>query len=242
MLVEQLRRQGNWLFRQRSWLPLLLLPVVVAAITGESLPAWVMHPWWQAVCAGCILLGLLLRGWIAASVPEGTSGRNTAQQQAERLNTTGAYALVRHPLYAANFLIWSGILLRPGIWWLWALGAAVFAFIYERIALAEEEFLEQRFGEAFRSWARRTPAFLPRLHGYCPPEEPFRWGQLLRREYSTWLSTALAAALVEGLVRWRMTGAVALPPAWWVLLGAVLVVAAVLRLYKALRRGRAAAQ
>jgi len=56
------------------------------------------------------------------------------------------------------------------------------------------------------------------------------------------LSTALAAALVEGLVRWRMTGTVALPPTWWVLLGAVLVVAAVLRLYKALRRGRAAAQ
>ena len=35
-----------------------------------------------------------------------TSGKNTAKQIAESLNTSGIYSVLRNPLYLANFLNW----------------------------------------------------------------------------------------------------------------------------------------
>ena len=45
----------------------------------------------------------------------------------------------------------------------------VFWLYYERIMLAEEEFLRARYGKAFDDWAARTPAFLPNFRHWVPP-------------------------------------------------------------------------
>ncbi len=165
--------------------------------------------------------GACLRVWIVGKVPEGTSGRNRREQVAEELNTTGAYSLLRHPLYAANALMWSGVLLRPAIWWLWLVGMMMFALVYERIMLAEEAFLQRRFGARFQSWAEQTPALLLCFCRYRPAELPFRWRSVLRREYSTWWTAVASFAVMEALLQWRWTGTLGLPMPWWYALGVV---------------------
>ncbi len=230
-LEHTLRRQGTWLFRHRGWMPLVLVPVMAVAILTGPVPEFARSQWWQALCAGLVLAGAALRAWVVGRVPEGTSGRATREQVAEQLNTTGAYAVMRHPLYGANAILWAGLLGRPAIWWMWLLGMGYFALLYERIMLAEEAFLLERFGEHFRRWAHQTPAILP-CGTYRPAALSFDWRRVLRREYSTWLAALLAFAVVEALLQWRWTGTFGLPTPWWYVLAAGAAVAGVLRFLK----------
>ncbi len=39
----------------------------------------------------------------------------------------------------------------------------VFVWMYVRLARAEEQEVGREFGEAWRRWAARTPAWIPRL-------------------------------------------------------------------------------
>lgn len=82
-------------------------------------------------------------------------------QRAGRLATEGPYARVRHPQYAGFILILFGFLLQ----WPTILTAAMFpvlVFMYVRLARSEEREAEERFGETYRRYAARTPAFVPR--------------------------------------------------------------------------------
>ena len=102
-------------------------------------------------------------------MPKDTSRRNTGRPQAETLNTTGLYSVVRHPLYLGNYLMWLGVALFPGAWWAPVIVSLVFWLYYERIMFAEEEFLRRQFGEHYTAWAAATPAFLPRLGRWRSP-------------------------------------------------------------------------
>ena len=103
---------------------------------------------------------------------------------------------MRHPLYLANFVIFFGFLLVTGNLWIVLAGSLVFYMYYERIALAEEEFLLERFGARYLAWANVTP-LLPRLRSWRAPELPFCWRSAVRREYRTLCSTLLAFALLD---------------------------------------------
>ena len=103
--------------------------------------------------------GLILRVLIVGRAPIGTSGRNTREQAANTLTTTGMYSIVRHPLYLANYIIIIGFVMEFHVWWLVLLITCIYALYYERIMLAEEAFLREQFGDAFETWAAATPAF-----------------------------------------------------------------------------------
>src|SRR5207247_60014 len=45
-------------------------------------------------------------------------------------------------------------------------------------------FLRRKFGETYRAWASRTPAFLPRLRQWRPAALSFSLKTVLKREYS----------------------------------------------------------
>lgn len=72
-----------------------------------------------------------------------------------------------------------------------------FFLYYERIMFAEEEFLRIKFGEAFIDWAKRTPAFFPRLSLWQPPERPFSLRKVLRQEYSGLFGLVVAFVCLE---------------------------------------------
>jgi hypothetical protein len=117
-------------------------------------------------------------------VPKNTSGRNTTIQRAHTLNTTGMYSIVRHPLYVGNFFMLFGIVLLPKVWWFILIMVLMFWLYYERIIFAEEEFLRKQFGAMFCEWAAKTPAFFPKVSRWRPPNLPFSFKIVLKREYS----------------------------------------------------------
>jgi protein-S-isoprenylcysteine O-methyltransferase Ste14 len=188
-LRSQLENSGAWLFRHRSYLPLVIIPVFVACLPsfGYLGRSHRINEVWQVFCLAISFSGLALRVITVGRAPLGTSGRNTRQQEANSLTTTGIYSVVRHPLYLGNYLILAGMALWPHIWWLVILATCLFALYYERIMLAEELFLRKRFGETFETWAAATPAFFPRLRGWKPSPVSFCWRTVLQREYNAFL-------------------------------------------------------
>lgn len=83
-------------------------------------------------------------------------------QQQSILATTGPYAYLRHPQYLGFVLIMFGFLLQ----WPTILTLAMFpvlVWMYTRLARSEEREVSTQFGDSYRQYARRVPAFLPRL-------------------------------------------------------------------------------
>lgn len=85
-----------------------------------------------------------------------------AAQQAHALATTGPYARIRHPQYAAFVLIMLGFLVQ----WPTLLTLTMFpvlVYMYVRLARREEREVEAEFGEAYARYRASTLAFFPRF-------------------------------------------------------------------------------
>ena len=239
-LRRGLEQQGDWLFRHRGTLPLLLLALLVPALWAArqvDFPFGIAGAGiYRGLCIGAGFAGLLIRVLTVGCVPGGSSGRNTQGQVAAALNTTGIYSLMRHPLYFGNVLTYLAIVCFPGVWWAALLAALMLALYYERIILAEEAFLREQFGEEFRAWAARTPAFFPQLGGWQPAKLRFCPRTAARREYSGLLAVVLAFALLQQGMDVIGTGDFVLNRVWAALLAAAALVYLILRTVK--RRSR----
>lgn len=181
--------KGNWLFKNRSLLPLLVLIVCYGYYVSNI---YVEDPFYQTIsnyCPsykyGCLLIslvGVAIRVYTIGYAPAGTSGRNTAKQIADELNTTGIYSIIRHPLYFGNYLMSLGIVLLPRSITLTVIFTLIFWLYYERIMYAEEDFLRHKFGQDFLNWSARVPTFLPRRITGWATSLPFSWKKVLRQE------------------------------------------------------------
>ncbi|MFA4872996.1 MAG: isoprenylcysteine carboxylmethyltransferase family protein [Patescibacteria group bacterium] len=81
-------------------------------------------------------------------------------QREHALAMTGPYARIRHPQYTAFILIMVGFLLQ----WPTILTLIMFPILtwrYVRLAKKEEEEARLTFGEAWGTYARTTPAWVP---------------------------------------------------------------------------------
>jgi protein-S-isoprenylcysteine O-methyltransferase Ste14 len=79
----------------------------------------------------------------------------------KRLATTGAYSLVRHPLYLGNFLILAGFTLACANWAVVAVVAFFLLFYYPAAIRYEDHKLQGLFGDEWQAWGTRTPAMFP---------------------------------------------------------------------------------
>ncbi len=203
-LTDELLKEGNFLFRWRSYGPALILPLLVVALwQSEGLARmWGEHfnILWKLGALGVAVLGLLVRCLVGCFVPANTSGRNTKEQLAFSLNTSGLYSIVRHPLYLGNYLSMLGLLLFVEVWWLAVIASLLFWLYYERICLAEEAFLAEQFGEEFYEWAARTPAFIPQFRLWRAPSCRFCWQAMLRREHTGFFLLITIFLMMEVLV------------------------------------------
>jgi len=233
-LYEEFVESGQWLFQRRGWLPIAGVAFLLTQVRPETGAAETIPLAWPLFCFAISCVGLAMRSYTVGCAAPGTSGRNRGAQLADSLNTTGAYSLVRHPLYLANALMWLGPLLYPRAVWPALVLALVFWLYYERIMFAEEEFLRGKYGQAYVDWAKRTPAFLPNFRHWTRSRLPFNIRVVLRREYSGLLLVVLIFAALDAL-EWRLSyHEWRLDPFWAWVLGIGAVVAAVLR---GLRRG-----
>ena len=198
-LVNELEKQGNFLFRYRGQFPvfLFILSVPFLYLTDiESLSPSLKETYrFSAVILS--FLGFFIRSITVGTTPKGTSGRNTKEQKAYVLNTSGIYSTVRHPLYLGNYFMWIGIVVFTYNLYLIAIVSLLYWIYYERIMYAEERFLERKFGEDYVIWASSLPAFFPNLKLYKSSIIPFSFKSVLRREYSGVLATVIGFVFVE---------------------------------------------
>lgn len=89
-------------------------------------------------------------------------------QVTQTIASTGPYEKIRHPQYVAFLLVMFGFLLQ----WPTLLTLAMFpvlAYAYARLARTEEREMAARFGEDYRVYLSRTPAFIPRMRAHGRP-------------------------------------------------------------------------
>jgi protein-S-isoprenylcysteine O-methyltransferase Ste14 len=239
LLKDRFAHAGNTLFRYRGSQFLLMLPVIVLrwrdlTLTHDSLP-------YSALCVAVALCGMTVRALTVGFVSNLTSGRNTLHQVAGELNSTGAYSIVRNPLYAGNYLILLAALMLTQSAEIVFLGTIVFAVFYTLIIFTEEAFLVDKFKERFAGYARNVNCILPSFKNFHPPAAPFSLKMVLKREHDTWLTTTLALTAVEALrealkgdaLSW---GGIMLDPVFYALILAVVPLWMVLKFLKKTRK------
>lgn len=175
------------MFRYRGSLPLVILftgliVYITTLITSSHPGSFLRTDSYKFICLAVSLFGEAIRIYTVGYTPANTSGRNRFRQLADKVNTTGIYSTVRHPLYVGNFFMWLGLaMLTTNLWFI--LVFILFYWIYyERIMYAEEMFLYNKFKEGYKDWALKTPAFIPEFKNYAKPELPFSWRKILKKE------------------------------------------------------------
>jgi len=188
-LQEEFEEQGIWLFKYRGILPLIILLIgTVLYLRTEIYPeTFILEEtpyeiYYEMLCLLVSLFGLGVRVYTVGYTPINTSGRNTKEQIADTLNTTGIYSLVRHPLYLGNFFMWLGPAMMTGnLWFVVAFGFFYWIY-YERIMFAEEQFLRRKFGIIYTDWAKTVPAFIPNFKNFKYSNLPFSIKKVLKKE------------------------------------------------------------
>ena len=105
-----------------------------------------------------VTLGAWFRVWGASYV--GVSVVQSPAMHGETMLADGPYRRTRNPLYLGTILhtIGLSILMPPS----GAIFCIVLVWLFQiRLALAEEPFLQQRFGEAYVEYKKAVPRFLP---------------------------------------------------------------------------------
>ena len=218
-LKEEFESNGRWLFRWRSYLPLVILGFALLYLKDYTYPGHskAIDQLWEIICLVVSFLGLGIRILTIGYTPRGTSGRNTKKQIAETLNTTGLYSIVRNPLYLGNYFMGFGLVLFIHNFLLLWVYSFAFWLYYERIIFAEEAFLRRRFGSEYLDWAAQTPVFIPKLRGYRKPSLSFSLRNVLKREYNGFFAVILVMYLLEVGGDFVVQGQVDTEPMWLIL-------------------------
>lgn len=201
MLTNTIADQGDWLFRWRSYVLLAFIPLGAYAISSPEPIEAAFGPLadriWELVCILLAFSGLGIRILTVGHTPQRTSGRNTREQIADTLNTTGLYSICRNPLYLGNAVIYMSIALFTQSL-TFALIVGLFLVLYlERIIATEERFLADKFGDDYIAWTARVPAFLPNFALWSQPSLPFSLRNVLRREYSGFFAIIAAVVIID---------------------------------------------
>lgn len=232
-LVEDFDTRGNWFFRYRSYLPVILYPLATIVLLIDFRKDFQLPEiTFSIICLGVSLLGLLVRVLVIGFTPRGTSGRNTDKQVAETLNTKGIYSVVRHPLYLGNFLMWLGIILYVDNIWFTITTILLFWLYYERIMFAEEQFLKRKFGEQYQKWSMTAPPFIPKFKGWKKANLEFSTRNVLKREYNGLFAIGISFAYLNVLKNYITTQKFMITDFWLYTLIITFVIFLVLRTLK----------
>ena len=214
-LVHEFERSGNWLFKRRSWLPAAFIVIGIIVLYLTNRQAIIFNATAELIFLGVSLLGEAIRIYTVGYAPKNTSGRNTeAGQIADELNTTGIYSLVRHPLYIGNFFMWLGpvLFVRSSVFIVFFV--LIYWLYYERIMFAEEQFLRNKFGEAYDKYSEKIRSVIPRFSGYVREALPFSVKSVLKREYNSFVNIFIIFVLLDLFRNYFLSERLYLTPMW----------------------------
>jgi protein-S-isoprenylcysteine O-methyltransferase Ste14 len=200
-LIHSLEKNGNFLFKYRGQIPVVLFLMAIPAIyftnyecinDNENLKNGL-----TVLAIFISFFGQYIRSVAIGTSHKETSGRNTKEQVAEALNTKGIYSTLRHPLYLGNYFMWIGIIIYVFNFWFFLVCSLLFWLYYERIMFAEERFLERKFGDDYINWSMKIPPFIPSFKNYEKTSIPFSIKTILRREYSGVSATIIGFLFID---------------------------------------------
>ena len=233
-LIDLFHKQGDYCFKYRGQLPILLFLLVIPFIFFADY-SWLSKELinnYTLLAIFFCLLGLLIRFYTIATTSKGTSGRNRSHQIADTLNTKGIYSIVRNPLYLGNFLIWFGVSISTFNIYFIIIMSVIFVLFYERVILMEEKFLINKFGDEYLSWSFNTPVIIPSFSRFVKSDVPFSFLSILRREYATVASTTLSFIYIEILRNYIIYDNIFLRPNSFVISIVILTLVIILSLLK----------
>ncbi|MEI7474277.1 MAG: isoprenylcysteine carboxylmethyltransferase family protein [bacterium] len=233
LLKDKLIAIGHTFFRYRTYQ--FLIYVAVILLGWRHFYHLKGHLGYELFCYCVAFSGIIVRSLTCGFVSIGTSGRNTRQQEAVELNTTGMYSICRNPLYIGNFLVFLGIVLLTENWLGVIIASALFWIFYTPIILTEEDFLVGKFKEEYLKFASETNCIIPSFKNFKKPAKEFSLWMVLMREHDTLLSTTLSFLGVEILREYATRGHLYLSKFWIGTLIVVFVIFFILKYFKKYR-------
>ena len=241
-LREHFETSGTWLFNKRSYFPVALLPLLALGLFHFHYPNDSEHLefYWELFCFAVGLCGLMVRSFAVGFAAPHTSGRVRGRQEAQSLNMTGMYSVVRHPLYLGNYLMWISVAMLPRSVWIFLTVSLAFWLFYERVMSAEEAFLRKQFGTVFETWSARVPAFFPRLTDWKSPGVRFDLWRVANNEKSSIVALVVMFAAFNVVANRIVKGIWEMHMFWALMLVLAVVFYAVLRVNKEINKRRRA--
>lgn len=191
---------GNFFFKYRNQaFPLIIVALFIAfPPTTTVLSSAALEQWKDFLALVIVAAGLVLRSTVIGYAYIKRGGLNK-RVYAKDLVTEGMFGVCRNPLYVGNMLIYSGLFLFHGNPVVVVAGCLLFAFIYQCIIYAEEEFLANKFGEAYRAYAQDVPRWGLKLGAFSASTEgmAFNMRRVVAKDYSTMSSTLIALLATE---------------------------------------------
>ncbi len=237
-LIHSLEETGNKLFKYRGQIPLILFLIGLPFIYfNDEINIYVLSReklYWTltAICILFSFYGQYIRAVAIGTSAKHTSGRNTKEQVADSLNTTGIYSTVRHPLYLGNYFMWLGIFCYTFNPYFIVIASLLFWIYYERIMFAEERFLEGKFGNDYLEWSKKVPAFIPSSKNKIKNQIPFSMKTILRREYSGVTAVIISFVFIDIIRDFSLMGEFKVNYWYLGVIGGGLMISLVLRTLK----------
>jgi protein-S-isoprenylcysteine O-methyltransferase Ste14 len=146
------------LYRSLLVLGALVLGIPAHGYSG-ALRLWQVTRPVAWLCVGLIALGIAFAWWARVGMGRLWSGRITRKAGHVVLDS-GAFAIVRHPIYAGILLAVYATAAAKGTLWGIA-GAALVSIGIVIKALREERWLAAELGASYSGYRRRVPMLLP---------------------------------------------------------------------------------
>jgi protein-S-isoprenylcysteine O-methyltransferase Ste14 len=147
--------------RGESWVIAQALLLLLFAFTPQIGPPWPESEFIRLAGWALVVIGILLLGWSALNLGHSLTPFPRPLPDGE-LVTTGAYWLVRHPIYFAVLAGVLGVTLITENWLRLVLTGALFLF-FDSKARREEIWLQQQY-PAYAAYKLRVKKLIPWIY------------------------------------------------------------------------------
>ncbi|MEO0231229.1 MAG: isoprenylcysteine carboxylmethyltransferase family protein [candidate division WOR-3 bacterium] len=183
---------GNFLFKKRGIIIFLIIFLLLFFSKPNLFRVIVSIPFF--------ILGETIRIYSLIYSGGFTRSRNL---NAPFLLKDGPYSVTRNPLYFGNLFNLLGMLIAMNLnFFISLLSFLIFFTIYFLIILAEERFLEKKFGEEYILYKKNVPRIFPNPFKFKPAKPLNNFSKVMRIERDTLISIFIFYLLIF-LILWK---------------------------------------